>query len=110
MLLDRDRSNSSERQTVLVAKKLNRYNIYIAALSETRLALYDSMVVHGYQLFWSGRGENERREAGVGFAIKNSVAQQLEQDPTPINNRLIMLRLPLQNHHLCIYSYNDKPR
>ena len=41
-LLDRDRSKRPERQTALVAKELSRYNIDIAVLSETRLALYDS--------------------------------------------------------------------
>ena len=28
----------------------------------------------GYTLFWSGRKRDERREAGVGFAIKSDLA------------------------------------
>ena len=37
-LLDRDTANRPERRTALVAAELKRYNIDIAALSETPLA------------------------------------------------------------------------
>jgi len=33
--------------------------------------------------------ERERRESKDGFAIGNSIAQQLEQDPTPASDRII---------------------
>lgn len=95
-LLDNDRSKRPQWQTALVAKELDRYKIDIAALSETRLPLYDSLIDHGYTFFWSGRDISERREAGVGSAINNSIAQNLEQDPMPINDRIMKLRLPLQ--------------
>ena len=49
----------------------------------------------GYTFFWSGRGENERREAGVGFAIKSSLVSKLSSLPTAINDRLMSLKLPL---------------
>jgi exonuclease III len=95
-LLDRDRSKRPERQTALVAKELSRYNIDIAALCETRLAQSDSMIDSGYTFFWSGKPESERRESGVGFAIKNSIVHSLEQDPSPISDRIMTMRLPLQ--------------
>ncbi|XP_068749318.1 adhesion G-protein coupled receptor D1-like [Montipora capricornis] len=44
-----------ERQTALVALEMNRYNVDIAALSETRLPGYDSLKDFGYIFFWSGR-------------------------------------------------------
>jgi exonuclease III len=58
--------------------------------------------------FWSGKHAIERRESGVAFAIRNSIAQDLEQDPTPINDRIITLRLPLQKNCfvtiVCVYA------
>lgn len=95
-LLDRTGSKRPERQTAIVAKELARYNVDIAALSETRLALSDSMVDQDYTFYWSGRGEDERREAGVGFAIRNSIAKSMEQEPVAVSDRIITLRLPLQ--------------
>jgi len=97
-LLDRDRSKRPERQTALVAKELDRYHIDIAALSETRLAQNDSLVDNGYTFFWSGKEEHERRESGVGFAIRNSIAENLEQEPTAISDRIITMRLPLKRN------------
>ena len=97
-LLDRAGSKRPERQTALVAKELSRYDIDIAALSETRLPLNDSIDDSGYTFFWSGREVAERREAGVGFAIRNSIVQCLELDPTAVNDRIITMRLPLKKN------------
>ena len=54
-LMDREGSKRPERQTALVAKELSRYNIDIAALCETRLPEYDSIVEDGYTFFWNGK-------------------------------------------------------
>ena len=104
-LLDRNNSKRPERQTALVAKELGQYDIDIAALCETRLALNDSLVDNGYTFFWSGKGEEERRESGVGFAIRNTIMPYLEQEPTAISDRIISMRLPLnKNHYVTIVS------
>ena len=68
--MDKVTSSRPERQTALIAKNLSRYKVDIAALSETRLACYDSLVDCGYTFFWSGKTEKERRESGVGFTIR----------------------------------------
>ncbi|XP_048578500.1 craniofacial development protein 2 [Nematostella vectensis] len=95
-LMDRSRSERPERQTALIARELSRYEVDIAALSETRLANYDSMVDCGYTFFWSGKTEEERRESGVGFAIRNQITRIMEEDPTPVSDRIITMRLPLE--------------
>ena len=66
-LLDRHGSKRPERQTALVARELTKYNTGIAALSETRRPHQGSIKDGEYTFFWSGRPENERREAGVGL-------------------------------------------
>ena len=67
-------SDRPQRRTALVGKELDRYKAETAALSETRLAEEGLLkeVGAGYTFFWSGRKKEERREAGVGFAIKAS--------------------------------------
>ena len=57
----------------------------------------------GYTFFWSGRKTEERREAGVGFAIKSDLVGKLTGLPNGINDRLMTLRLPLSgNKHATI--------
>ena len=96
-LLDRERTNRPERRTALIANELARYNVQIAALSETRLADEGQLEEKsaGYTFFWIGRGQNERREAGVGFAIKSNLVNKLAAHPKGINDRLMTTRLPL---------------
>jgi len=96
-LLDTAGANRPERRTALVARELDRYSIEIAALSETRLAEEGQIteVGAGYTFFWSGRSKEERREAGVGFAIKNHLIGNLTNLPKGLNDRLMSLRLPL---------------
>ena len=101
-LQDRSGSDRPERRTALVRKELSRYNIDIAALSETRLA-DDGQLTEagcGYTFFWIGRPEDQPRTAGLGIAIKNSVLPMLESLPKGINERLMTLRIKLKgNQH-----------
>ena len=96
-LLDKDDSDRPQRRTALIARELARYNIDIAALSETRLAEKGEICERGagYTFFWSGRKPEERREAGVGFAVKTALVSKLEGPPKGVNDRLMTLRLPL---------------
>nr|XP_054749441.1 uncharacterized protein LOC129254921 [Lytechinus pictus] len=92
-----DVSERPQRRTALIASELGRYNIDIAALSETRLAgegeLYERGA--GYTFFWSGRGPGEKRESGVGFAVKTALVGKLAGPPKGLNDRLMTVRLPL---------------
>ena len=96
-LLDRASTNRPERRTALIASELDRYKVQIAALSETRLAEEGHLTEQtaGYTFFWIGRGRTERREAGVGFAIKSNLVNKLAAHPKGINDRLMTTRLPL---------------
>ena len=105
--MDSAGSNRPQRRTALVGRELGRYGIQIAALSETRLADVGEIkeVGAGYTFFWSGRKSEERREAGVGFAIKTELVGKLSGLPKGINDRLMTLRLPLSgNKHATIVS------
>ena len=73
-----DNKKRPQRQTALVAKELKRYNIDIAALCETRLSKHGSLIENDYTFFWSGKAEGEKREFGVGFALKNNIVSKLE--------------------------------
>ena len=90
-LLDRDELNKPQRRTALVASELARYNIDIAALSETRLAGEGELCERGsgYTFFWSGRLPEEKREAGIDFAVKSTLANKLADPPKGINDRLM---------------------
>ena len=78
-------------------EKDDHYKVYIVALSETRLADKGSMreTVGGYAFFWSGRSNEERREAGVGFAITTTDVHKLASIPEGLNDRLMKMQLPL---------------
>ena len=106
-LLDSAGSDKPQRRTDLVGRELGRYGIEIAALSETRFAEIGEIkeVVAGNTCFRSGRKSKERREAGVGFAIKSDLVRKLTGLPNGINDCLMTLRLPLSgNKHATIVS------
>ena len=93
-LLDREGANRPERRTALVAMELAKYNIDIAALCETRFSESGSLDDLEYSFFWSGKPDGERKEAGVGFAIKKDVTKLTEM-PRPVSDRIMTMRLPL---------------
>ena len=100
-------SDRPQRRTALVGRQLDRYKVEIAALSETRLAEEGLLKEDGagYTFFWSGRKKEERREAGIGFAIKSHIVSTLSGLPKGISDRLRTLRLPLSGkRHATIVS------
>jgi len=95
--LDKEDSDRPARRTALVAAELIRYDVDIAALSETRFADEGSLteVDGGYTFFWKGLPYDVSRMHGVGFAIRTSLISQITETPIGINERLMTLRLPL---------------
>jgi exonuclease III len=92
-ILDNKNAERPERRTALVARELARYNVDIAALSETRFAEEGQFTEIGayYAFFWSGRKSEERREAGVGFAIKSRLIKNLTSLLKGINDHLMTM-------------------
>lgn len=97
-----------ERQTALVALELNRYNIDVCCLQETRLSGQGQLSENGYTFYWSGKDPQQRKESGVAFAISNTIAKDLTSLPQAISDRLIRLRLPLNDNRyltiICCYA------
>ena len=93
-LLDRDITNRPERRTALVAMELVKYNIDIAVLSETRFHASGGLNDLEYTFYWSGKPNGERREAGVGFAIKRDTVAKLTEMPRPVIDRIMTMRIP----------------
>ncbi len=98
-LLDRNESSRPQRRTELISSELARYNIDMAALSETRLAGEEEICERGtdYTFFWSRRLPEERREAGVGFAVCTTLVRKLAGPPKGVKDRLMIMRLPLSH-------------
>jgi len=52
----------------------------------------------GYTLFWSGKEKEDRCISSVGFMIKNCMANKLHSLPFGHSDRLISVRLPVQDN------------
>ena len=106
-LLDIENSNRPERRSALVASELARYKINLAGLQETRLSGVGQMKESSHTFFWSGRPDGVRREAGVGFAIENSLVERLTASPVPVSDRIMTLRTAIgeQNFVTFIVAY-----
>ena len=94
-LLDRETTNRPERRTAIVAMELDRYNIDITVLSETRFHASGSLNDLEYTFHWSGKPNGDRREAGVGFTIKRDIAAKLTEMRHPVSARIMTMIIPL---------------
>ena len=83
-----------------MTRELARLDIDIAALSEVRFAEQGSFRGYGagYTLFWSGKNKYERRLSGVGFMIKSSIARKLQNLPVGHSDRIMSLKVPMQDN------------
>ena len=80
------------RKTAVINKELARLNIDVACLQETRLADSGSLRKSDYTFFWHGLNQDEPRQHGVGFAVKNSLIATTET-PTEGSSRILALRM-----------------
>ena len=94
---------NDSRKTAIIDSELDRLNIDITTLQETRLAENGSLKEQRYTFFWQGKGIEEKREHGVGFAVKNSLLTVTEP---PVNGsaRILAIRLSTRAGHANIMS------
>ena len=83
-----------------MARELARLDIVTAALGEVRFAERGSLRENGagYTLSWSGENRDERRLSGVGLMIKTSIARKLQNLPVRHSDRIMSLRLQVQDN------------
>ena len=80
------------RKTAIIDRELNRLNVDIAALQETRLADCGSLKEKHYTFFWQGKSAEETREYGAGFAVENTLLPMMNP-PTGGSERILAIRL-----------------
>ena len=80
------------RKTVAINDKVRSLNVDIATLQKTRLADSGTLKEKDCMFFWQGKGSDEPREHGVGFAVRNSLLRVVEPGGGG-SERLLTLRL-----------------
>ncbi|XP_076042115.1 uncharacterized protein LOC143026011 [Oratosquilla oratoria] len=91
----------------LVSRELARFNVDVAALSETRIPGEGQIteVGSGYTFFWKGKNPEDHHSQGVGFAVKTQLVKAHNLTPHAINERITSLRLPLpKNQFITLVS------
>ena len=83
---------SDSRKTAVINNELKRLDVDIATLQETRLADSGTLKEKDYTFFWQGKSSEQRREHGVGFAVKNSLLNKVEPGSNS-SERLMTLHL-----------------
>ena len=91
-LADDLRDIKDARKTAVINDELKRLEVDIASLQETRLADSGTLKEKDYTFFWHGKGPDEPRIHGVGFAVRNSLLRMVELG-TGGSERLLTLRL-----------------
>ena len=79
------------RKTAIINKEVARLNINVACLQETWLADSGSLMERDYT-FWQGLSQDEPRQYGVGFAVRNSLIATTET-PSGGSLRILALRM-----------------
>ena len=94
------------RKTAIIDAELHRLDIDLAAVQKTRLADNVSLTEMHCTFFWRGKQLEDRRELGVGFAVRNSLLSMTEP-PTGGSERILTLRLSTSSgpqHSDCLCS------
>ena len=100
-LLDLDNSERPQRRTALLSLELGKYNIYIVAQSETCLSDEGQIKeASGYTFFWRGLPLDHLRHAGVGFAVRSTLLDNLKELPSGFSERIMSCHLELGSNRL----------
>ena len=79
--LDADlRKIDDSRKTAIINNELNRLNIDICALQETSLPDTGHITEANYTFFYIGKPEEENRNNGVGFAVRNKLLSSIDKN------------------------------
>jgi len=91
-----------DAHTAIIARKLERHNIDIVALSETRISAQPQFeeVGCGYTFYCGGYPVGKPRHAGVGFAIRSQLVNTLHATPLGVSPRHMTLQLNLEGGHM----------
>ena len=90
-----DRDSRPERRTALIARELQLFGIEIAAHQETSFEAQGQLQEEDYNFFWVGKTVGPR-EAGVAFAVHNTIAKRLTSLPAAVSPRLMSMRVPIE--------------
>ena len=95
-----DSEDHPQQRSALVARELAWLDINTAALSEVCFTEHGSLMEDeaGYTLCWSGKNKDECLLSAVGFMIKTSIARKLQNLPIGNSDRIMSLRLPIQDN------------
>ena len=80
------------RKTVLIDRELDRLQLDIVGLQETRLAGCASLKEKNFTFYWKGLDEDQPRLHGVGFAVRNTHIQAVTT-PVGTSERLMSMSL-----------------
>lgn len=96
-----DNQDRHERRSAIVARQLERFNIDVAALSETRISGSTQFeeVGAGYTFFCQGQPVGAKCLHGVGFAIRTSLLKAVCGTPYATSPRLMKMQLNLEGGH-----------
>ena len=94
-----DSSHRPRRRTALIDLELEKVKVGITALQEVRLSGEGHVREVGRTFYWKGRPTGEPRTAGVAFAIENSLAMKLSESPKGISERIMTLRISMDNNN-----------
>ncbi|XP_038066715.1 uncharacterized protein LOC119736778 [Patiria miniata] len=83
---------SDSRKTAVINNELLRLQVDIAAVQETRLLGSGTLRERDFTFFWQGKGPEEIREHGVGFAVRSTLIGMTEPCERG-TERILTLRL-----------------
>jgi len=96
-----DSAERHERRTAISGRKLARYNIDIAAVSETRISGESELVEVGAVWLYTLLHWSARRSAQTGK--RTSLVSHLEVAPRGISPRLMTMQLKLKHGYSAVF-------